>query len=156
MSPKSQFSALHNYRYFRIVSNRRIRHKKKNLVEPTLSFTHVEKLYFFAFSHGIASLQCFIFLTSVNCDIFSILDNICRNFQEKSLVYQLSISFAWNLILIRQMMRIRPDPDPDPQHWTVKESTTGTYFHTNLDVSITQSRLSLEVGRLRHRPELVN
>jgi hypothetical protein len=27
---------------------------------------------------------------------------------------------------------------------------------TNLDVSITQSRLSLEVGRLRHRPKLVN
>jgi hypothetical protein len=48
--------------------------KKNNadhLVEPTPSFTHVEKLYFFAFSHGIASLQ-FLSFSPVSIVTFSV------------------------------------------------------------------------------------
>ncbi len=35
------------------------------LEDPTPSFTHVGKSDFFTVSHSFASLQCFIFLTSV-------------------------------------------------------------------------------------------
>jgi hypothetical protein len=54
--------------------------------DPTPSFTQIGRSEFFYFCHGIARLECFIFLISTYqvCTIFLIFLTACSNFREKS------------------------------------------------------------------------
>jgi hypothetical protein len=81
--------------------------------DPTPKFNTCWKIrnLFFTFNHSIATLQCFIFLVSVKCDIFfSILDGILKSSGEKVYI----IIFFICLELIPDPDRLAEVPDHDP------------------------------------------